>query len=139
MIASELLKRFDLNITQARKEILSLLIKQESPINVAKMRKNLPQFNESTFYRNLEKMVEAKLIKKINLGNDYSHYEFNEVQNKKEATHHHHHIICTQCKSIECLDICGIETFLHPQIKKLGYTNISHRLEFFGLCSKCQK
>ncbi|UCD11605.1 MAG: transcriptional repressor [Nitrospinaceae bacterium] len=50
---------------------------------------------------------------------------------------HHDHLLCTRCKRVV--------KFEHPPIEKLqmgiclahGFTQISHRMELFGICAEC--
>ena len=49
----------------------------------------------------------------------------------------HPHLVCTACGTIEDLDI-----HLRPAVDKVaasrGYVNVHHRLEFHGICPRCQ-
>ncbi len=138
MIASEILKTLDIAKTSARIKVLETLIASNSPLSILDLKRILPEFNESTLYRNLDKFIQLNIVKKINLNSDFSHYEFQPLS-KSNHGHHHHHIVCTKCKAIQCLDICGVEAIILPKIKKLGFTDINHTLEFSGICKKCSK
>ena len=52
--------------------------------------------------------------------------------------HHHHHIICRTCRSVETLDFC-VADGLERMARKLGYANVTHTLEVFGICVECQR
>jgi Fur family ferric uptake transcriptional regulator len=88
----------------------------------------------TTVYRCLIKLASVGLIKEVNLGDGVSRYEI------QHGEHHHHHVICRGCGAIEPLDlrsdVCGLEKF-EKLVKKLGFKDLSHRLEFFGVCNKC--
>jgi Fur family ferric uptake transcriptional regulator len=90
----------------------------------------------TTVYRCLLKMASSGLVKEVNLGDGVSRYEI------QHAEHHHHHVICRDCGTIEPIDlhsdVCGLEKF-EKLVKKLGFKDLSHRLEFFGICSKCSQ
>ena len=59
-------------------------------------------------------------------------YEFNH------GDHHHHHLICRICQKVETLDLCVVDA-LERLVKQRGYAEITHQLEFFGICPDCQR
>ena len=128
------LKEFGLSVTSARLSILQWLEKYHGPFSVEELFEKIPgTYDKATFYRNLNSLAEINIIKEVQLGEGFSRYELNHHEN-----HHHHHIICRICKKIESLEMCFIEEF-SKTIKKLGFVNISHQLEFTGTCQKCSK
>jgi Fur family ferric uptake transcriptional regulator len=141
MNASEILKVLEIPKTNARIDTLQYLIDVNRPITIQDLKTSLPKYNESTLYRNLDKFVTNKIVKKLNINSDYSHYEYQNLilSTKDDHSHHHHHIVCTVCKSIQCLDICGLENLIIPKLKKLGFSQVNHRLEFSGICKSCSK
>jgi Fur family ferric uptake transcriptional regulator len=141
MNASEILKVLEIPKTNARIDTLQYLIDVNRPITIRDLRTSLPKYNESTLYRNLDKFVINKIVKKLSINSDYSHYEYQKLilSAKDEHSHHHHHIVCTVCKSIQCLDIYGLENLIIPKLKKLGFSQVNHRLEFSGICKNCSK
>lgn len=128
------LKSKGLSYTRPRKEILHLLMTRHGPFSVEDILKSIPDgtCDQATVYRCISQFLEKSLIKEVRLGEDFSRYEFNHPD------HHHHHVICKSCQKIDSIDNCFIAPFLN-QIKKLGYTEIEHALEFFAICPKCQK
>ena len=50
--------------------------------------------------------------------------------------HHHHHIKCNDCGETSLINKCDLDVFT-KQPKKLGYKNITHKIEFFGTCKAC--
>jgi Fur family ferric uptake transcriptional regulator len=141
MNASEILMAIELPKTKARTDLLQYLIDISRPITIQDLKKSFPQYNESTLYRNLDKFITNKIVKKLNINSEYSHFEFQGLTLNKnnEHSHHHHHIVCTVCKSIQCLDICGLENLILPKLKKLGFSQVNHRLEFSGVCKECSR
>jgi Fe2+ or Zn2+ uptake regulation protein len=84
--------------------------------------------NKTTIYRNLEKLEQDRLIKKVLLSDQKQYWEKAQTH-----SHFHFHLICNLCKKIECreftrsLDL-GFKDFL---IQKTDFN-------LFGLCQKCQ-
>jgi Fur family ferric uptake transcriptional regulator len=51
---------------------------------------------------------------------------------------HHHHLICRNCSGVVEIDEC-FPTALEKKIaRKNGFTRMTHKLEFFGVCPECQ-
>ena len=129
-----LLKKAGLNSTKPRREILWLLRESHGPFSVEEILERLPEgtCDQATVYRALTQFKETGLVKEVHLGEEFSRFEFHRPH------HHHHHIICRRCQRIEALEDCDLTPF-HETLKKKGYENIDHHLEFFGLCPDCQK
>ena len=50
----------------------------------------------------------------------------------------HPHLVCSVCGSIEDLDIDLRGTAAEVAASR-GYANVHHRLEFYGVCPRCQE
>lgn len=85
----------------------------------------------STVYRCLLKFEEAGLAVSTDLGDGVKRFEL-------KGPHHHHHVVCRVCKKVEPIDDCAL-TRTETQVQKMGYKQVDHRLEFFGICSRCSK
>lgn len=128
-----LLKERNLSVTAPRKLILSVLMKEHGPFSAEDIFKKLPKnsCDQATVYRCLNQFVEVQLVNTSHLEKEMVHFEFNDPH------HHHHHIICTICKKIESFHDCILDK-IESSLTKKGYKDIQHRLEFFGVCQKCQ-
>lgn len=125
-----LLKEAGFNITTAKKKILGLFLNSNGPLSAGELLAELSEFNESTIFRNLNQLKEANLIVEIDLDEGFKRYEV------KPKGHHHHHVKCNSCGRIDIITKCDLEIF-NKQLKKLGYKNITHKIEFFGNCPSC--
>jgi Fur family ferric uptake transcriptional regulator len=105
-------------------EIYELVKKSHSGIGIA------------TVYRNIKSLQEEGLILKEQFGDKESaRYEMS----LQSGEHTHHHLICT-----ECGEVCDVEDDLLDRIEALvsdknGFRIVDHRLNFFGICKKCQE
>jgi Fur family ferric uptake transcriptional regulator len=90
----------------------------------------LPRISLGTVYRNLERLHEAGMIRKL----EYAGQE-TRVDGDLE---HHYHIRCTRCHRLD--DVPEITSDLVGQrFEELGgYRVTGHRLEFQGLCPDCR-
>jgi len=73
-------------------KILALLCKKHL-LSISEIHKNIPEADYSTIFRNLEKLVKEKKIKKILINKDITSYE--------NISHDHYHFVCDKCKKVE--------------------------------------
>lgn len=85
----------------------------------------------STIYRCLKKFEEIGLVTLFDLGDGQIRYELRDEHG------HHHHIICRECQDTTPIEDCNIAP-LEKAIAKKGFRDLSHRLDFFGICPGCQ-
>jgi Fur family ferric uptake transcriptional regulator len=102
----------------------------KSPLSSSELISKISGVDESTIFRNLKQFKEAGLLSEINLEEGFKRYELSPDD------HHHHHIKCNICNRIDTIDLCELKAF-SKQLKKIGYKNISHKFEFFGICKTC--
>ncbi|GAB4010361.1 MAG: Fur family transcriptional regulator [Bdellovibrio sp.] len=127
------LQKHHLSVTRARVDIITFMEKNHGPFSVEDLMNQIAgNYDRATLYRNMKSLQECGLVKEVNLGEGFTRYEFVGGHH-----HHHHHIICRVCQKIKTLDLCFIEKF-NQTIKKLGFSDIEHQLEFVGTCSECR-
>lgn len=85
----------------------------------------------ATVYRNLNKMSDCGIIKRIEGLEDSEHFDHN--------THNHYHFICEKCKRV-----FDIEADIAPEIiektqKQTDFIINNHDIVFKGICKDCQK
>ena len=95
------------------------------------VRKRLPRISLGTVYRNLEVLSACGLIQKI--GPLSSQMRFDGI------TKNHYHLRCIYCGSIEDAPIDATENLENIIREKSDYSILGHKLEFIGICPKCQK
>lgn len=120
-------------VTDARREILELLTHEHGPFTAEEIHSRIPEGTDVvTVYRSLATLEEFNLVRRCDFGDGAYRYEFNTGE------HHHHHIICRLCRSVTTIDICVADS-LERLARDLGYANVTHTLEIFGVCKDCQK
>lgn len=127
-----LLKEKGLSITQPRKTILEFLLENHGPFSIEEIHQKIGESacDLATVYRCMGQFEKEELVEKRFLGDETLRYEF------RDESHHHHHIICRNCKNVTPMDYCLISE-VEKMIQDKGYTNITHSLEFFGICPEC--
>ncbi|HCR31747.1 MAG TPA: transcriptional repressor [Opitutae bacterium] len=127
------LKKERLRITEPRKALLQLLVDQSKPFSAEELHEMLGPgaFDLVTVYRNLEAFENAGIVNRIPTESGKSLFELNAEQ------HHYHHIICRKCHRTEKLDTCEVKK-LEKLASDLGYSEITHVLELYGVCETCR-
>ena len=112
-----ILKEKGLKITPARLEILGIFENSKLPLDaqgiymqLKKLRK-AKNVDEVTVYRNLTKLEEDGILKRVNLRKDAIYYELN-------IDDHHHHIVCTDCGKLEDFELCDMDILTKKIIAK---------------------
>ncbi|HEX8932340.1 MAG TPA: Fur family transcriptional regulator [Patescibacteria group bacterium] len=131
------LNEAELRATPARIALMNLLETANKPLDVQSMidflaKKNL-KTDPATVFRIVNMLTEKKLFKKIQLI-DEGKFRY-ELNNKKE----HHHLVCRSCGDIEDISDCNISDLEKDIEAKKKFKVINHSLEFFGICTNCQK
>ncbi len=54
-----------------------------------------------------------------------------------QASHHHHHLICRSCGRTEEFALATLEAEIARVADALGFADVGHDLELFGLCAEC--
>jgi Fur family ferric uptake transcriptional regulator len=121
--------------TPARLAISEFLAKVNTPADAEQIMEYLKSkklnTNKVTVYRVLDFLFRNKIIDKVEFGEGKYRYELRK--------NHHHHLICTGCGKIQDVEADVVEK-LENEIQKDKHFKVqSHSLEFFGLCSNCQK
>ncbi|MEN9722478.1 MAG: hypothetical protein RJB38_464 [Pseudomonadota bacterium] len=131
--ALKTLEQAGLRRTQPRIAILKGLIAEHGPFSVDELRgfAVLKGVDRVTIYRVLTAFEELGLVRRCEFGDGTSRYEFSG------SGHHHHHVICKKCRRMENVDECIPEALIQ-RVRKLGYEELSHTLEFFGICRNCR-
>jgi Fur family peroxide stress response transcriptional regulator len=94
------------------------------------LKEEFPSLSMGTVYRNLNILVEQKLIQKLPFGSTYDRYEV--------ITKPHYHLVCEACGCVQDFDMPHYAE-INEQAQKMSGFNVSrHRIDFFGICQKCQ-
>jgi Fur family ferric uptake transcriptional regulator len=131
------LKNAGLKCTRPREAILHHLVEHHGPFTAKELHAALGtrSFDVVTTYRCLTAFEEAGLARRCDFGDGVARYEIAACADAGHD-HHHHHVICTKCRRIEPIEHCDLPK-LEAFVKKLGYVNVKHKLEFTGLCKTC--
>ena len=79
----------------------------------------------------LEKMG---MVKRFDFGDGAARFEL--VGEDDDG--HHHHLICTRCSMVVEIEECFPDAIENRIAAANGFTGVTHKLEFFGVCPNCR-
>lgn len=94
------------------------------------LKKDNPELSLGTVYRNLTKLTEIGVIKKVSLPNQVDKFDKNLEP--------HAHLICDICGSITDINIYGVSKFLNNISKDEDISISKYEITFNGICKKCK-
>ena len=120
--------------SKQRDEVLNVLRNTQSHPTANwiydQLKRDNPRLSLGTVYRNLTILVEQGLVDRIDFGSTFDRYEAKKLM--------HYHFVCEKCGEVSDLEI-PIMTELNGMVEqKIGLKTNTHRLEFFGICKKCE-
>ena len=124
-----------LKVTKQREIILDTFLTNEHVMAEQLYRslgRHKPHIGLATIYRTLNLLCDSGIAQERHFGSQ-THYD--NVVNKR----HHDHLICTQCGTIVEFENCDIEHLQEEVATRHGFTITTHKLELYGLCSKCRR
>ncbi len=129
------IKAAGLKITAPRKAILQAFVGEHGPFTAEEIHTIITKrvCDLATVYRTLGSLEEAGILKRCDFKDSLARYELAEPGHA-----HHHHIICNKCRRIEIIEDHEVAHELDRLGKKMGYAEVSHSLEFFGICPQCR-
>jgi len=136
---SELLRREGLRMTKKREGILHALFEAKAPMTLQEIQAAAGLRSEvtpdyATVFRTIQLMEKLRLVHKVNLQRSRTHYELSDPRK------HYDHLVCRACGEVLLIDIpCPIGDAEKTIARQYGFRDLSHSLEFFGVCSTCSK
>ena len=84
----------------------------------------------TTVYRTLQQMAATGTVDTLRTDTGESVYRLC-------SDHHHHHLVCRACGSTVEIQGSQVEKWAAEVARKHGFTEVTHTVEIFGLCSRC--
>jgi Fur family ferric uptake transcriptional regulator len=123
-----------MRITKPRLAIIESLQRHEGPVSIERIHQELGAkvCDLVTVYRCLAAFEQLGMVRRSYLHNGTCLYEMTL------GTPRHYHIICKACGTTDRVDYFPVEG-VERMLQERGYTNVSHVVEFFGVCPQCQQ
>jgi Fur family transcriptional regulator, ferric uptake regulator len=84
----------------------------------------------ATVYRSLQALSDAGEVDQLRTDDGETAY-------RRCSRGHHHHLVCRQCGRTVEVEGPAVEHWADKVALAHGFTEVSHTLEIFGLCSAC--
>ncbi len=137
-IAGERLAAIDQRYTSGRQALMTALRLAGRPLSIAELLDSNRSFVQSSIYRNLVVLEQAKLVARVVAHDDLARYELGE-----DLVDHHHHLMCTTCGRIDDFEITiedehELLKALKRSARRAGFAVEGHRLDLVGVCKECR-
>ncbi len=131
------LRRQSHNITGPRQAILQILRKHPHPLTIKEIRAAMTgqPCDLATIYRATQLLEQMGMVKRFDFGDRAARFELIAEGEKG----HHHHLVCTQCMKALEIEECRLRKLDAGIAAANGFAAVTHRLEFFGICPRCQQ
>ena len=121
-------------LTPQRLAIVKILSRSEGHPSVEKIYEHLqddfPTMSLATVYRNVMLMKSLGEVLEIGFPDGSNRYDGNKPYT-------HPHVICIKCKKIVDPDLDSLDEMKKEVALETNFEILSHRLDFFGICSNC--
>lgn len=135
-IISELNKK-GLRNSSKRNAVISAFVSSSKHLNADELYDIVKKIKTGigfvTVYRTLKLLVAYGFAREVDFKDGFTRYELQD-----EPSAQHDHLICIKCGRITEFEDAEIEYLKQKVCMKTGFQSISHRLEIFGVCSKCR-
>lgn len=120
--------------TRQRAAITALLERVDEFRSAQELHDELKRTGEgiglTTVYRTLQAMSTAGEV-------DVLRNDTGESVYRRCSTGHHHHLVCQNCGYTIEIQGGAVETWATEVAQEHGFTNVSHTVEIFGDCGRC--
>jgi Fur family ferric uptake transcriptional regulator len=88
----------------------------------------------ATIYRSMHLLEKMGIVKRFDFGDGIARFEL--ISEGDDG--HHHHLVCTRCSNVVEIDECLLTDVEDRIARRNGFKAVTHKLEFFGVCPRCQ-
>jgi len=131
------LRSRELRSSVPRSKVVRIFLRTERHVSTGDLfeivHKKHKEIGYATVARTLKLLEDAGLCRQVDFGDGTVRYEhaYKHV--------HHDHLVCTKCGGFVEIYSNKLEKLQDEMVKKHGYVQETHRLNIFGVCSKCKK
>lgn len=123
-------------ITPQRLAVLEVIAASEDHPSVEmiyeQVRARFPTTSLATVYKTVALLKDLQEVLELGFPDRGNRYD-------GHRPYPHPHLICTRCHTILDPDLDSLEALTREVARETGFTIITHRLDFFGLCRECRQ
>ena len=124
-----------LRMTRQRREIMREVENSRCHLTADevynRVRQSMPRISLGTVYRNLEALAEQNMLRKLEFCGGQRRYEAN--------VNPHYHMTCEKCGCVADMPLEKINELEDAVGVNGGFLVNGFKLEFFGICPRCNK
>jgi Fur family ferric uptake transcriptional regulator len=123
-------------LTDQRKAILGVLQHHPHPLTIKEVRERIgrKECDLATVYRSMHLLEEMGVVQRFDFGQGGARFEL--IREGEDG--HHHHLVCIDCAAVVELEECFPAELEERIARDHRFQRVTHRLEFFGVCPRCQ-
>jgi Fur family transcriptional regulator, peroxide stress response regulator len=129
------LRENNYKLTPQRLAITKLLSESKGHPSVEKihdsLKKDFPTISLATVYRTVMTIKSLGEVLELGFADGSNRYDGNKPDP-------HPHLVCIKCRKIIDPDLSSLQDMTKEVAEETGFTIISHRLDFFGICPSCR-
>lgn len=129
------LKEGNFKLTPQRLAVARILARSEGHPSVDaihdQLQEDFPTMSLATVYRNVMLIKSLGEVLEIGFPEGGNRYDGNKP-------YPHPHIICVRCKKIVDPELSSLKDVTREVMATSGFKILTHRMDFFGICSACQ-
>lgn len=123
--------------TSKRRALVEIVADAGQPLSIPDIISGRRGLAQSSVYRNLAVLEQARVVRRIVTGEDFARFELAE-----DLSEHHHHLVCSNCGGVEDVALPRtlerrMEGALTEVAVSAGFTPAAHRLDVIGTCRDC--
>jgi Fur family ferric uptake transcriptional regulator len=121
---------------QARRTLVEFLAAQPCALSAReideKLRAGGRGIGLASLYRNLDLLVELKLVGRLDMGQGMARYE-----RLLPSGEHHHHLVCDRCGRVTPFDDRALERSIERLCRSVDFQVAEHDVVLRGACADC--
>ena len=130
------MKERGFRLTPQRMAVVKILASDEEHLSAEniyeRVKADFPFTSLATIYKTLTLLKGLGEVMELGFVDDSNRYD-------GARPYPHPHLICTKCRTILDPDLPALSELPKKLAKKTGYHILDHRLDFFGVCPRCQR
>ena len=123
-------------VTRQGQAVLDVIVKSENFRSAqdihAQLRADGEAVGLTTVYRHLQLLTDEGRVDALQTADGELVYR------RCHSDQHHHHVVCRQCGRGAEVELPDLERWAESTAHALGYSDVTHTVEIFGLCADCR-
>ncbi len=132
------IRRKGLRRTAQRDRIIAEVFSKDEHFSAEELFERVRRSDENasraTVYRTIALLVEADLLRQIDLGDDQTTYDPNFIEKPS-----HNHLVCIDCGKVVEFEDPGIEVLSDCVTRRLGFRAVRHSVKIEATCEQLRK